>query len=444
MFISNNRHTKRSIVLLAFSLMPIALAATAYSPTEVEFYDWDIVRYYYYFFIVRFSDYPFVVKMAFTIVLLSGMGITVIITAWAIKLIKRRKERRYKKRILKNCDEDLTRILLTKEKIATENVEVIIQRVEDKDKTLSRWKAAVWVDYLLDLKSKDPASSSDHQYTNIQTGNVIRQIFTILNLDSYIEYVVHFKGINKRIYILNAAKLLQIEIPESLLSQMLNHKHQNLRKEARLSFMHSSTHNTYRYLEEGRNIKYTPAIGIELHELFKQHKLQNLEMPAFNAMIEKQSDKMMKAFLILENAYWGSFDKDSIISLINSPYPECRYAAIVATGILKNKELENALVNAYKNQSEYIKCEILKALYKIKSGLRVGFFLLAYEHALSDMSRETALACLWNYNADSKELFAQLEECATEEEMKILQHVKHPLIEKDFDLEYSFDHERIA
>lgn len=423
--------------------MPIALAAAAYSPTEVEFYDWDIIRYYYYFFLVRFTDYPFVVRMAFCITFLSCVGMVTVIFSWIISIFKRRKKRRYKKRILKNCDEDLTRIVLNHEKVERADIEDIIRRVEDKDKALSRWKSTVWVDYLLYLKSKDPTSDTD-RYGKARKGDIIKEIFTILSLDSFIEYVVRFKGINKRIYILNATKLLQIDIPISLLSQMLNHKHQNLRKEARLSFMHSSDHNTYRYLEEGRHIKYTPAIGIELHELFKQHKAQNLEMPAFTSMIERQSDRMMRAFLILENAYWGTFDKETIINLINSPDPEIRYAAIVASGIIKDTELEGALVNAYKNQSEYLKCEILKSLYKIKSGQRVGFFLLAYEHALSDMSRETALACLWNYNADSKDLFAQLEECATEDEMKIIQHVKHPLIEKDFDLEYSFDYERIA
>ncbi len=423
--------------------MPIALVAAAYSPTEVEFYDWEIIRYYYYFFLVRFTDYPFVVRMAFCITFLSCVGITIIILSWIIIILKRRKERRYKKRILKKCDEDLTRIVRDHEKVERADIEDIVRRVEHNDKALSHWKASVWLDYLLYLKSKDPTSDTD-RYGRARKGDVIKEIFSILSLDSFIEYVVHFKGITKRIYVLNAAKLLQIGIPESLLSQMLNHKHQNLRKEARLSFMHSSNHNTYRYLEEGRHIKYTPAIGIELHELFKQHKLQNLEMPAFTAMIENQTDRRMRAFLILENAYWGTYDKEAIINQINSPEPETRYAAIVASGIIKDKELEGALVNAYKNQSEYLKCEILKSLYKIKSGQRVGFFLLAYEHALSDMSRETALACMWNYNADSKDLFAQLEECATDDEMKIIQHVKHPLIEKDFDSEYTFDYERIA
>lgn len=433
----------RGPLLTECSIMPPAVAAAGYFPGDVVFHDWDILRYYYYYFIVHFSDYPFVVKAAFMIVVLAVVTMVVISIIGGIIHLKHHRHDKYKDRIIEKCGADLTRLYLNPETATTELIEKIVHRIEPMKKKMKRWRGRIWVEYLVDLKTNNATDESDTRTIDGQT-NMIRMIFDALDIDSYIEYVIHFLSNGRKINILDASKFLGMEIPESLLSQMVNHKHTPLRLNARLAYMHSATHNTYRYLEEGRDIRYSTATGMELHELFKDNVRLHRELPAFTAMIYKQSDVRMKAFLIIEKAYWGTFDHKFLSEMLKHQSVECRYAAINACGIFKRPEMETELVEIYDDQNETLKCEIMKALFNISSGNQPYFFLTAYKHAISDMSRETALQCLWNYNEESRALFEQIETQATDKEIKIFNHVKHPLIMDKFDFTFQFNHERTA
>ncbi len=433
----------RSPLLIVCLTIPTAVAAAGYFPGDVVFHDWDILRYYYYYFIVHFTDYPFVVKAAFFIVLISALMMIVILIIGGIIHFKHRRHDRYRDRIDNKCNPDLTRMFLAPETATTEEIEKVVHRVEPMQKKMKHWCGRTWVEYLVDLKTNNSCDTIDDETINQQT-EVIRKIFDALDLDSYVEYVIHFLPMGRKIAILDASKFLGIEIPESLLSQLVNDKHTPLRLNARLAYMHSATHNTYRYLEEGRDIHYTTATGMELHELFKENVRLNRERPAFSAMIHKQSDVRMKAFLTIEKAYWGVFDRKFLSEMLKHPSIECRYGAIVACGIFKRHEMESDLIEMYEDQNESLKCSILRALFRINSGNQPYFFHSAYKHAISDMTREIALQCLWNYNDESRTLFRQIEMQADEKEKKIFSHVKHPLIFGKFDYNLQFDHEKSA
>jgi len=430
-------------MLMVCLTIPTAVAAAGYFPGDVVFHDWDILRYYYYYFIVHFADYPFVVKTAFFIVLISALLVIVILVAGGIIYFKQRRREKYKASIIEKCGPYLTLMYVNPETATPEEIEKIVHRVESKKKKIKHWRGRIWVEYLVELKTNNSTDNSNDEIINKQT-EVIRMIFDALDLDSYVEYVIHFLSMGRKIAILDAMKFLGMDIPESLLSQLVNDKHTPLRLNARLTYMHSATHSTYRYLEEGRDIHYTTATGMELHELFKDNARLRREMPAFTAMIYKQSDVKMKAFLIIEKAYWGAFDRKFMTEMLKHPSVECRYGTIVACGIFKRPEMESEMVGMYDDQNETLKCEILKALFNINSGNQPYFFLSAYKHAISDLSRETALQCLWNYNDESRAMFQQLEMQATEKERKIFSHVKHPLIMDKFDYTFHFDHEKFA
>jgi len=432
----------RGLLLTVFSIMPAVADAAGYYPGDVVFHDWDVLRYYYYYFIIHFSDYPFVVKAAFFIVLISALIMVVILIIGCIIHLQHRKYGRYKNRIIEKCGPDLIRLFVDPETATTEEIEKIVHRVESMKKKMKHWRGRIWVEYLVDLKTNN-AIDTNTDIIDAQTG-VIRMIWDAVDLDSYVEYVIHFLSVGRKIAILDASRFLGMEVPESLLSQLVNHKRTPLRLNARLTYMHSATHNTYRYLEEGRDIYYSTATGMELHELFKENVRLNREKPAFSAMIYKQSDVRMKAFLTIEKAFWGVFDHKFLSEMLRHPSVECRYGAIVACSIYKRPETEKDLVEMYEDQSETLKCEILKALFNINSGNQPYFFLSAYKHAISDMSRETALQCLWNYNDESRALFKQIEMQANEKGRKIFSHVKHPLIMDKFDYTFQFNHEKSA
>ncbi len=433
------------MLLTAFIMMPLATIAANYSPGNVVFHDWDILRYYYYYFIVRFSDYPFVVQAAYIILLVSSLLVVVILISTVYIVGRNHVRKKYKNHIIDKCGTDLLKAFLNPEIVTNEQIERIVGRVEPKHKKVKYWRCRIWVEYLVSLL-EEPESDEYHATENGKEARdkVFRMVSDALSLDAYVEYVIRFKSPGRIVTLLDAAKILGIEIPEALLSQLVNKKHDTLRLNSRLEYMHSASHNTYCYLEEGNEISYTTEVGMQLHELFKENSRRKRPMPSFAAMIRKQSDVRMKAFLTIEKSFWGEFDSKLLLAMLKHQSNECRYGGIVASGIFKRPEMEDVLVDMYEYQTEDLKCEILKSIFNINSGKQAGFFLSAYEHADSDTSRESALRCLWNYNEESRVLFNRLEAQIPEEGRKLFDHVKSPLIAGDFDLSIQFNHERIA
>ncbi len=76
--------------------------------------------------------------------------------------------------------------------------------------------------------------------------------------------------------------------------------------------------------------------------------------------------------------------------------------------MLRDKRQEQAAIDSYDAQPEFIRQEVLKVIHSINSGLHTDFFVRAYRTSTLKQTREVALACLYNYGHDGRRTFEMM------------------------------------
>ena len=79
-----------------------------------------------------------------------------------------------------------------------------------------------------------------------------------------------------------------------------------------------------------------------------------------------------------------------------------------ATAQLAREANEQALVESYDHQPEYIKREVLKTVLAINSGKQLDFYEMAYKTTSSKETQEQALSCLYMYGNEGRRRFEMI------------------------------------
>ena len=146
-----------------------------------------------------------------------------------------------------------------------------------------------------------------------------------------------------------------------------------------------------------------------LHRLFAWASANEHQMPQFLVLAKKVKNEDSVAFLIQETAYWGSEkEKATLHEWFLSPNYKYRTAALHAIAILRDSKQEQAAIDSYEHQPEFIRQEVLRAVYAINSGKHTEFFANAYRTSTSKLTREVALTCLYTYGRDGRRTFELL------------------------------------
>ena len=361
----------------------------------VEFHGWEVIGYYLNNIQNYLAEYSWQVRTAYGLIV--GC-IFVMIILFGLFILMIRKTTKYKKeyqQLEEKFREPLYQIMILPEPPSVQEIEGLM----GCDFTeLKRYDSAMFAQLISSLRMElcEVLYIPNMQY-----------ICKITGVTDYIERCLI--GRTKVFEILQMVVNLNIRISEGELAIYLNHHNTNIRLMARLAYIICTENEPYKYLEEDLNQRMLPWRPMLTHRLFGWLQECGRPMPSFIVIAESLDNEEASAFLTEEVAYWGTdTEKNELSKFFLAPRYIIRLAAMRATAQLAREANEQALVESYDHQPEYIKREVLKTVLAINSGKQLDFYEKAYKTASSKETQEQALSCMYMYGNEGRRRFEMI------------------------------------
>ena len=361
----------------------------------VEFHGWEVIGYYLNNIQNYLAEYSWQVRTAYGLIV--GC-IFVMIILFGLFILMIRKTTKYKKeyqQLEEKFREPLYQIMILPEPPSVQEIEGLMGCNFTE---LKRYDSAMFAQLISSLRMElcEVLYIPNMQY-----------ICKITGVTDYIERCLI--GRTKVFEILQMVVNLNIRISEGELAIYLNHYNTNIRLMARLAYIICTENEPYKYLEEDLNQRMLPWRPMLTHRLFGWLQECGRPMPSFIVIAESLDNEEASAFLIEEVAYWGTdTEKNELSKFFLAPRYIIRLAAMRATAQLAREANEQALVESYDHQPEYIKREVLKTVLAINSGKQLDFYEKAYKTASSKETQEQALSCLYMYGNEGRRRFEMI------------------------------------
>lgn len=361
----------------------------------VEFHGWEVIGYYLNNIQNYLAEYSWQVRTAYGLIV--GC-IFVMIILFGLFILMIRKTTKYKKKyqqLEEKFREPLYQIMILPEPPSVQEIEGLMGCNFTE---LKRYDSAMFAQLISSLRMElcEVLYIPNMQY-----------ICKITGVTDYIERCLI--GRTKVFEILQMVVNLNIRISEGELAIYLNHHNTNIRLMARLAYIICTENEPYKYLEEDLNQRMLPWRPMLTHRLFGWLQECGRPMPSFIVIAESLDNEEASAFLIEEVAYWGTdTEKNELSKFFLAPRYIIRLAAMRATAQLAREANEQALVESYDHQPEYIKREVLKTVLAINSGKQLDFYEKAYKTASSKETQEQALSCMYMYGNEGRRRFEMI------------------------------------
>ena len=361
----------------------------------VEFHGWEVIGYYLNNIQNYLAEYSWQVRTAYGLIV--GC-IFVMIILFGLFILMIRKTTKYKKKyqqLEEKFREPLYQIMILPEPPSVQEIEGLMGCNFTE---LKRYDSAMFAQLISSLRMElcEVLYIPNMQY-----------ICKITGVTDYIERCLI--GRTKVFEILQMVVNLNIRISEGELAIYLNHHNTNIRLMARLAYIICTENEPYKYLEEDLNQRMLPWRPMLTHRLFGWLQECGRPMPSFIVIAESLDNEEASAFLIEEVAYWGTdTEKNELSKFVLAPRYIIRLAAMRATAQLAREANEQALVESYDHQPEYIKREVLKTVLAINSGKQLDFYEKAYKTASSKETQEQALSCMYMYGNEGRRRFEMI------------------------------------
>lgn len=199
---------------------------------------------------------------------------------------------------------------------------------------------------------------------------------------------------------IQAARLLEVQLPDCVMAGIVNNRNVRLRKAARFYYMLTNRDDPYPFFANDKmNASFPVWDKLELHQLFEDCVRAGKKLPSFIPLIRQLSDPRIAALFIREAAFEG-------------------------VGLRRFAEAEEALKNCFFKQPEHLRRVILESLLTIRSGASSEFFREVLLDSASQFTRRTALYCLWRYDDRGRALFAEMKRSAAADDLVLFNHVE--------------------
>lgn len=366
----------------------------------VEFYGFQVLEFYIKQFLLLYADYPWTIRLLYGLIMVCIITMLVLFMLFIHRIRLNNREKRAFLSARKKLHDGFYNILVDTEKPDGSRLEAacgMSQReiMSYRPELLSRLISEICMDLSREL-GDIPNADSLCSLTGVKT-------YYEKNLTT---------GKNVLLTLQDIADM-HIPINEGLLAIYLNHHDLSLRHMSRMCFILASTDNPYRYLREELDTKLGLWHKMMLHRMFAWARANERQMPQFLVLAKELHNESSGAFLIQETAYWGSEkEKAALHDFFLSPIFSHRKAALHAVSILRDASQEQAAIDSYELQPEGIRQEVLQTVAAINSGRHTDFFVWAFHHSTSKLTREVALTSLYTYGTDGRRTFELLrDEC---------------------------------
>lgn len=355
-------------------------------------YYYGIVSFYIGNKLAMFAHFPWQVRTAFMLTIVC----TIVMIGVAILFMRKKKELKLFREELQEVNEKLRshfwNILISADVYTRQMVEEECEMTEDDFAKISPEVLATIISELrLELS----------ELTFLVNIDILCEVTGVKQY--YESNLVHRRDI---LSTLQNLVTMTLRISEGYLATYINHHSSNVRHLARMSYIVCTKAEPYRYLEEDLQEEQALWRPMMLHRLFGWLRDTERQMPQFLVLAGVMNDPNTAAFLIEEIAYWGNdSEKASINSFFLSPMFKCREAALKAVTFLHDERHEQAIIESYPDQPEYLQRECLRAIHAMGTGKHTEFFVDSYYGTSSQETRECALTCLYSYSPEGRRRF---------------------------------------
>lgn len=404
---------------------------TEYSPlrTTYEVWGWNIPRYYYYQYLHIFADYPWVVRVAYGIVFFCIIGFFFITLAMFIDVYYMERSKRFYAKIRKKYFEKMKDICYAS--VDNLSMDEIKSRMDYKPRKWHAWQMRMWARLLVDVC----------QFTNTSDPNLrnIQVIMLLIGFTDFVENNLIFGPRKRKVRLLQAVRLTNLRLSDSLVTHLVNDKNPALRKAARVYYMLASKDDPYIFFEDesltidaAQDANFSLWDKIEIHEIFNKIHDAGQALPRFVPLLQTAENRDMAIFFMHETAYWGT-DRElkHVMTYFESSDLMYRQAAFECMGIRRYVQAEETMKDLFYRQTEALRRTILNALLEMNTDHNVDFYVDVYQMKSSDYTRRTALRCLWLSGAKGRELFEYLKATCKSKDFILFEHVENPIINDD-------------
>ena len=386
-----------------------------------QLWGWNIPRYYYYLFVHLFAGYPWVVRVAYGVIIFCCIAFMVLTVAMTVDVYIRWRNRKKFDEIKEKYLEKLKSVCYAEvENLPTEEIK---RRMDYKERKWKDWEMRQWANVFIEAS----------RFTNTQNPNLtnIQRAMRMVGFTDYVEAQLMHGKRTVKLKMIQTVRLTNMQLPNSTVTRLVNEKDDKLRMAARLYYMCTSKDDPYLFFEEEtkKGMRFSLWDMMELHEIFHRVKEGGGRPPLFVPILQRVVNPKILSFMIEETGYWGT-DQEMryIMDFFESDDFNYRRSAFRAMGIHRFAEAEKSMERSFHKQNENLRREILNSLLVINSGRAITFFRDTYNSSISSFTRRTALRCLWMSGASGRAVFDSLQANAKENEKILFQHVESPII----------------
>lgn len=390
---------------------------------EIHIVNSDYMKHYLYSITGFYKELPWAVRTSYSIIQISSLALIVLlyILFWDVSRKKsiqknyRQLKDRYFEKLKDICTQD-------REMNETE-IKNILSINEDSDYNYS--EKLLLIDMFLELKMS--ITLNQNSIRNIQN------CMKVFRLQEFMEERLIKGKDSEKLKIIQAVRFLHMNIADSHITRLINHRDKNLRKAARLYYIISNDEDPFRYMEgKDGNDNFLVWDMQETHQIFEDCRSINKNLPSFIPGMKQVNSSSIMEFFIKETAYWGT-DKEMkyLRGYLDSDNENIVRSVLESISLRKAKGEEEKIKEIYYEQPENIKRVILFTLLTTSPESSIKFFSEAFDNTSSQLTKRMALQCLWKAGDEGKKLFAAMEEKTDNKNRILFLHVKDSIIERE-------------
>lgn len=244
----------------------------------------------------------------------------------------------------------------------------------------------------------------------------------VLGIHKFLERMLVFGSRSQRLRALQMAQFMMLDLPRSVLVRLLDSIVPAIRKEARMYYTWLSPSNPFRFFEEdGGHYDWRPWDALEIHFLLEARVQAHKEMPTLPPVVALCHDDDLRACLIREVGYWGNGKEvDEMKKYMDSKNLTICESVVECFAQARATWAEPWLMSVCPRQPEQIRISIMRALFRMKTGYAVPFFLRAWERTKVLNVKLSVLLALYHYNDEGRAEWERLRKEDTVPEEKML------------------------
>jgi len=223
---------------------------------------------------------------------------------------------------------------------------------------------------------------------------------------------------------------LNASISESILSTLVYHKNNELRKRARIAQIHLSQHDPFKFFSEEFDKDFTAWDKIKIHDILLKKPLKTI--PNFARWIPVIKNEKLQCLFIYEIGHYKQIENRHFLFdyFKKTTNDMVKIECLKTLEILGISEFKTKFLHIYPLCSEEVQLHLTLALKKVANDPEtLKFFIKAFDKTYETNLKIALGKAIYNSGPVGKKAISVIEKNAEGFDLLVFEHVKNPLLE---------------